>query len=144
MGNGLFPGNHLVIPTGAQRSGGICGFLFQFSHTFFSPLVFGQSSLRTSISGKIHPAGRKPKSLSSLKSCPDTNQNSIQRSFSRPALGGCLLHQFVGVTDGNRQVGAAEIVQDGEIYANYFAIAIEEWSARSARGSRRIVNNLVF
>jgi hypothetical protein len=37
MGNGLFPNNHLVIPTGAQRSGGICGFLFQFSHTLLSP-----------------------------------------------------------------------------------------------------------
>jgi hypothetical protein len=55
-----------------------------------------------------------------------------------------LLHQFVGVADGNRQVGAAEIIQDGEIYANHFAIAIEERSARPARGRRRIVNNLVL
>jgi hypothetical protein len=55
-----------------------------------------------------------------------------------------LLHQFVGVTDGNRQVGAAKIIQDGEIYANHFAIAIEERSARAARGRRRVVNNLVL
>jgi hypothetical protein len=56
----------------------------------------------------------------------------------------CLLHQFVSVTDGNRQVRAAEIIQDGEIYANHFAIAIEERPARAARGGRRIVNNLVL
>ena len=55
-----------------------------------------------------------------------------------------LLHQFVGVTDGNGQVGAAEIIQDSEIYANHFAVAIEERSPRAPRGGRRIVNNFVL
>ena len=77
-------------------------------------------------------------------------QNSALTHQPASAAGGvpgvrrCLLHQFIGVTDGNRQVGAAEIIQDGEIYANDFAIAIEERSARAARGGRRIVNNLVL
>jgi hypothetical protein len=75
----------------------------------------------------------------------DPNRSSLSWRSDRWRAGarGCLLHQFVGVTDGNRQVGAAEIIQDGEIYANHFAIAIEERPARAPRGGRRIVNNLV-
>src|SRR4030081_2999342 len=56
---------------------------------------------------------------------------------------GCLLHQFIGVTNRDGQVRAAKISQSGEIHANYLAFAIEEWCAGSACGGRRIVNNLV-
>ena len=37
-------------------------------------------------------------------------------------LSASSLHQFIGITDGNRQVRAAKIAQHGEVHANDFAI----------------------
>src|ERR1700674_4728997 len=56
----------------------------------------------------------------------------------------CLLHQFIGVTDRNRQVRAAKTIQNGEVHTDDLAIAIEERSAGTARGCRCVINNLVL
>jgi hypothetical protein len=40
-----------------------------------------------------------------------------------------LPQQVFGVFDGDGQVGAAEIAEDGEIYADDFSFAVEERTA---------------
>src|SRR6202030_768495 len=54
-----------------------------------------------------------------------------------------LLQQFMGVTDGNGQVRAAKIFQNGGVHTNDLPIAIEERSAGTAGGCRRVVNKRV-
>src|SRR6266853_875742 len=66
------------------------------------------------------------------------------RQHQRWADNGCLLHELIGVADRNCQVRAAKIIQNGEVHTNDLAIAIEERSAGTTGGCRRVVNNLVL
>jgi hypothetical protein len=56
----------------------------------------------------------------------------------------CLFQKFIRAADWNRQVRAAKIMENGEVHANYLAVAVEEWPGGTARGCRRIVNNLAL
>lgn len=48
---------------------------------------------------------------------------------SAHSLDGWLFHQFVGISDRNRQVRAAKIFQNGEVHTNDLAVPIEERTA---------------
>src|SRR5258706_14235962 len=65
-----------------------------------------------------------------------------------PQLGwagdGCLLHQFIGVTDRNRQIRAAKIIQNGEVHTDDLTFAIEKRSAGTSRSCCGVVNNFVL
>jgi hypothetical protein len=61
---------------------------------------------------------------------------------SCPSIG-ALLQQVFGVFDGDGEVGAAEVAEDGEIYADDFSVAVEERAAGAAGGGGGVVNNLV-
>jgi hypothetical protein len=76
---------------------------------------------------------------------PRTLERRIGAVDSAVALAiSCLLQEFVGVADWDGQVGAAEAFQDGEIDADYFAAAIEEWAAGAAGRGGRVVNDFVL
>src|SRR3984893_5194159 len=74
----------------------------------------------------------------------DRNTSSI--------VGGCvafpsqlrpLPQQVFRVFDGDSKVGAAKISEHREIYADHFSVAVEERSARTARGGGGVVDNFV-
>ena len=46
-------------------------------------------------------------------------------------------------TDGHTKIGATEAANDGEGHSDHTALAIQERTARAARGRLRVVNNFV-
>src|ERR1700676_2667238 len=73
--------------------------------------------------------------------CGELPEERFQPKNSR---NGCLLYQFIGVTNRDRQVRSAKIIQTGEIHTDNFAVAIEKRSAGTAGGGCCIVNNLIL
>src|SRR4029077_10046405 len=60
------------------------------------------------------------------------------------ARGGRLRQQVLPVFGGDREVGAAKILEHGEIYADHFSVAVEERSARAAGSGGGVVDNFVL
>src|SRR4029077_13049134 len=58
--------------------------------------------------------------------------------------GGRLLQQVLRVFGGDSEVGAAKILERGEIYANHFSVAVEERSAGTAGCGGGVVDNFVL
>ncbi len=59
----------------------------------------------------------------------------VARWSAKRADNRSLLHQFIRVMHGNCQVRAAKVTENGEVHADDFAVAIEERSTGTARGT---------
>jgi hypothetical protein len=60
--------------------------------------------------------------------CVKAHGVSRPKENARPSMPRGLPQEVFGVFDGDGQVGAAEVAEDREIYADDFSVAVEEWS----------------